>query len=123
MGLQFENLVLKNRQLVWKILHIDPNEITNDSPYLQKGTKNRPGCQVDYMIQTRYNCLYVCEIKFSKSPISVSIVHEMKDKISRLILPRNFSYRPVLIQVNGVDDEVIAEEYFAKIINFNELLI
>jgi AAA+ ATPase superfamily predicted ATPase len=122
MGLQFENLVLKNRVLISKFLNIDPNEIINDNPYCQRGTKARQGCQIDYMIQTRYNCLYVCEIKFSKSPITVKVVEEMKSKISRLILPRNFSYRPILIHVNGVDDEVIAEDFFAKIIDFSELL-
>ena len=66
--------------------------------------------------------LYICEIKFSRSPIEKKIINEMQSKISRLLKPAHFSYRPVLIHVNGVDDDVIASEFFASIINLGELL-
>lgn len=122
MGLQFENLVLNNRLLLWKRLNIDSNEIVHDNPYFQKGNKSVLGCQIDYMIQTRFNCLYICEIKFSRSPIQKQIIEEVQSKILRLVRPSNFSYRPILIHVNGVEDEVIASEFFASIINFGELL-
>lgn len=122
MGLQFENLVLNNRAFLWKKLNIDSNEVVNDNPYFQKGNKSNPGCQIDYMIQTRFNCLYIFEIKFSRSPLQKQIIHEVQSKISRLDKPANFSYRPVLIHVNGVDDEIIGSEFFANIINFSELL-
>lgn len=122
MGLQFENLVLHNRRLVQELLHIDPNEIVHDNPYFQKATSFKKGCQIDYMIQTRYNSLYICEIKFSKKPIQSNVISEIKNKISYLDLPKNFSYRPVLIHVNGVDDDVIASEYFSNIVDFGDLL-
>ncbi|MBI5447403.1 MAG: hypothetical protein HY939_01570 [Gammaproteobacteria bacterium] len=41
--------------------------------------------------------------------ISTSIIDEVKQKIDRLALPKNFSYRPVLIHVNGVKDPLGAE--------------
>ncbi len=122
MVLQFENLVLQNRRVIQKILHIDPNEISHDNPYFQKKTALQQGCQIDYMIQTRFNSLYICEIKFSKNIISESIISDLKDKIQKLNLPKNFSYYPVLIHVNGVEDEVIASGYFSNIIDFSELL-
>ncbi len=37
-------------------------------------------------------------------------------------MPKNFFYRPVLIHVNGIKDVVSESRYFAKIINFGELL-
>lgn len=122
MGLQFENLVLSNRKNIFRQLNIDPNEIINDNPYFQRGTADRAGCQIDYMIQTRFNCLYICEIKFSKNPIKDTVISEMKDKISRLILPKNFSYRPVLIHVNGIESDVEESDFFAKIIDFSDML-
>lgn len=122
MGLQFENLVLQNRRAIQKILHIDPNEIIHDNPYFQKTTSTQKGCQIDYMIQTRFNSLSICEIKFSKKPIRDDVILAMKNKIESLNLPKNFSYRPVLIHVNGVEDDVIASDYFANIIDFGELL-
>lgn len=123
MGFQFENLVLQNRSWLHKLLHIDPNEIVNDNPYFQRQTKIQKGCQIDYMIQTRFNSLYICEVKFSRNPVNVSVIEEVKEKIKAIALPKHFSYRPVLIHMNGVDESVIANEFFAEIINFGDLLI
>ncbi len=36
MGLQFENLVLKNRKKIWEKLGIKPEDIVADNPYFQK---------------------------------------------------------------------------------------
>lgn len=121
-GLQFENLVLNNRKLIWEALRIYPDEIFTDNPFFQRKTSKTVGCQIDYLIQTNINTLYACEIKFSKNPIGLSIVAEMQGKIQALSLPRGFSCVPVLIHVNGVLDLVIEENYFKKIINFGEWL-
>ncbi|MDF1759405.1 MAG: hypothetical protein P1U40_02595 [Coxiellaceae bacterium] len=74
------------------------------------------------MIQTKYNTIYICEIKFSKNEVRSSVIDEMKQKISRLSMPRGFSYRPVLIHVNGVSESVEASHYFSSIIDFSEFL-
>jgi len=74
------------------------------------------------MIQTKYNTVYIFEIKFSHHAVDVKVIQELQDKIERLKLPRHMSYRCVLIHVNGVTDSVINTEYFFKIINFGQLL-
>jgi AAA+ ATPase superfamily predicted ATPase len=122
MGLQFENLVLNNRRSVHEILQIDPNDIINDNPYFQTKTKRTPGCQVDYMIQTKFGTLYLCEIKFMKNEIDHWILEEVERKISSLKAPTRYSYRPVLIHVNGVSQSVVESDFFSKIIDFGELL-
>lgn len=122
MGLQFENLVLKNRKKVKKVLGLKPEDIISDNPYFQRKTKSQDGCQIDYLIQTRHNVLFACEIKFSKNEIKSDIIHEMKDKMMRLNLPRGFSCSPVLIHVNGVSESVIEKDYFYQIIDFGDML-
>lgn len=121
-GLQFENLVLNNQDKILQLLHIAPEETVFYNPYFQRKTKNSSGCQIDLLIQTKFNCVYVCEVKFSKAPITAEVIDEVQAKIERMKLPRNFSYRPVLIQVNGVADNVRNGGFFVKIINFGELL-
>jgi len=37
-------------------------------------------------------------------------------------MPKFFSYRPVLIHVNGVSEELKEQGYFAAIIDFGKLL-
>ena len=122
MGLQFENLVLNNRERLWEILEIKPEEIVFENPFFQRKTTRRVGCQIDYMIQTTFSTLYVCEIKFSKNLVGSDIFEEIEKKIKRLQMPKHMSFRPVLIQVNGVSEEVEESEYFYKIVNFSELL-
>jgi AAA+ ATPase superfamily predicted ATPase len=122
MGLQFENLVLNNRMTLYSLLSIDPSEIEYDNPFLQTKTKARGGCQIDLLIQTRFNTLYLCEIRFSKNEIGPSVIQEVEEKIRRMVLPRGFSVRPVLIHVNGVSEFVEDTGFFSHIINFGQFL-
>ncbi len=123
MGLQFENLVLNNRKRIWDILQIAPDEIVWDNPFFQNKTSKHGGCQIDYLIQTKYSNLYVCEIKFSLSEIKPEIIAEVEEKISALQRPKGFSCRPVLIHVNGVHETVADQDYFSRIIDFSDLLL
>src|SRR5690606_26211684 len=118
MGLQFENLVLNNRSLLHQALEIRPEEIISENPFYQKATRLSPGCQVDYMIQTKFNTLYICEIKFSKNAIDSSIIDEVQKKIDSIKYPKGYSCRPVVIHVNGVTEDVIDHDYFASVIDF-----
>lgn len=122
MGLQFQNLVLNNLKLIVNKLEIRPEDIIFLNPFFQEKTITIAGCQIDLLIQTKFNCLYICEIKFHKSPLTSSIIEEVKQKIHRIKMPKNYSYRPVMIHVNGVVDTVIEEGYFLHSIDFSELL-
>ncbi len=113
LGIQFENFVLNNRILLKSLLHIE-DQVVYDNPYFQRPTQQKKGCQIDYLIQTRFNNLYVCEIKFSKQIIEKSVIHELMQKINALTLPREFS--------DGVSDEVYDANYFSEIIDFGQLL-
>jgi len=121
-ALQVENLVINNRELLIQSLGIDSTEIIADGPYLQRATKKYAGCQIDYMLQTRHNTLYLCEFKFSKSAIKKSVIAEVQEKVNKLIVPSGFSIRTVLIHVNGVTDAVEQSQYFAHVVNISEWL-
>jgi AAA+ ATPase superfamily predicted ATPase len=120
MGLQFENLVVNNLKSLSKILRIDLIEITNAGPFFQRATQRKKGCQIDLMIQTRHNTLYLCEIKFSTSEVKSSCIEEMEKKIESLSVPKGFSIRPVLIHVNGVSQAVKESEVFSEIVDFSQ---
>lgn len=122
LSLQFENLVLNNRKKIMKLLGIVLDDVINDNPFFQTKTSRQEGCQIDYMIQTRFDTLYVCEIKFSKHPLKTSIIDEVQEKIRKIKAGKHISFRPVLIHVNGVSEEVIETRFFSNIIDFGELL-
>jgi AAA+ ATPase superfamily predicted ATPase len=121
-GLQFENLVIQNRKTLWQSIGIRLEDIVMDGPFFQTPTKKQLGCQIDYMLQTKFHTLYLCEIKFSKNPVGPKIIEEMEEKRKRLKVPRYFSIRPILIHVNGVEDSVLDSQYFDNIIDFSQLL-
>ena len=121
-GLQFENLVLNNRHIIKDILCIKPEDVICDNPFFQHKTIRQLGCQIDYMIQTRFSNLFICEIKFSKYPVKYKIIDEVEQKIKNIKTPRHISCRPVLIHVNGVNNKVIESRYFSEIIDFSQLL-
>ena len=122
MGLQFQNLVLHNRSYIRKLLRISPEDVIIDNPYFQRKTASHAGCQIDYLIQTKFNNLFACEVKFSRHEVGPEIIKEMEDKISKLNLPKSFSCWPVLIHVNGVHEKVEDSGYFSKIIDFSQFL-
>lgn len=122
MALQFENLVLKNRAFIKECLGVKPDEVITDNPFFQRKTARISGCQIDYLIQTKFGTLYVCEIKFKKHELGLDIIREMKKKLACFQYPKGFSCRPVLIHVNGVHEDVVNSGFFSDIIDFSKLM-
>jgi uncharacterized protein len=121
LGLQFENLILANRALLHQRLTINPEEILMSGPYFQRKTSKQHGCQIDYLIQTKYKTLFVCEIKFSQKTIGMDAVKAVQQKIDRLVVPKGFAVLPVLIHASDVSEDVLDADYFADIINVTTL--
>ncbi len=122
MGLQFENMVINNLKGLCKILNIDTQDIVMAGPFFQRKTDRQMGCQIDLLIQTRHNTLYLCEVKFSAKEIGVSVIKEVEKKIESLSVPKSYSIRPVLIHVNEVSESVREREIFSHIVNFSDFL-
>jgi hypothetical protein len=121
MGLQFENLVINNRDIIFNLLQLNLADVIFANPFFQRKTSRQLGCQIDFMVQTKFQCIYICEVKFSKYEVKPKVITEVQQKIDRLKRPKGFSYRTVLIHVNGVSQEIIDREYFTHIISFDEL--
>jgi len=100
---------------------VDPGELVREGPYFQEQTTKHPGCQIDYLVQTRYS-LYVVEIRFSLNPVPFDVIEQVQRKIESLIIPRNLSVRPILVHVNGVADSVRDQDHFDRIIEFGALV-
>jgi len=121
-ALQFENLVMHNIPAVIKHIGIDFNSIVSASPYFQNPTKtNKGACQIDILIQSKFNTLYLCEIKFQKK-INRNVINEIDKKIATLKKPKNISIRPVLIYEGELSESVVESDFFDKTIHFGKLL-
>ncbi len=61
MGLQFENLVVNNHHEIIQLLGLRPEDIVFANPFFQRKTARQKGCQIDYLIQTKFQCVYVAK--------------------------------------------------------------
>ena len=122
MGFQTESLLMQNRSEMLKSIGINPAEIVFDNPYFQSSSTRHKGCQIDYLIQTRTNNLYICEIKARRRELGPEIIQEVQEKLNRLSIPRGYAAVPVLFHLGGVSDKVIDQSYFYRIIDIGEFL-
>ena len=116
-GLQFENLVLNNREHIYKSLGIQRQNIIADNPYFQRGTKKITGCQIDLLIQTNLKHFYLCEIKFSQKTIGTKVIKEVSDKLQAIELPGGFAISPVLIHYGELSDQLEDADFFIQTID------
>ncbi len=120
MGLQFENLVLANVDLLLERIGLGKTPVLNAGSYYQKQTLRRKACQIDLLIRTRRS-LYVFEIKFRKQ-IEASVVDEVREKVNRLKLPKGQSVRTGLIYAGQLPAEIDGRDDFDFLVPAEDLL-
>lgn len=121
LGFQLENLLLKNRALLYQALGIHPQDVVIDNPYFQRATNQQKGCQIDYLIQMHSNTFFVCEIKMRRRELGLEVIDAMKVKIASLSLPKGFGISPVLFHLGPVSDALLSSRYFYRIIDVADL--
>ena len=122
MGLQLEVLLQQNRKLIFQKLGISPADVVRQGPYRQPKNSSQPGCQIDYLVQTKTNSLYICEFKFKRREIQSEIITEMQEKTSRLKTPKGFAKVAVLFHLGGVASSVATNSYFYRIVDIADFL-
>lgn len=121
LGFQLENLLLKNRPLIYRALGIHAQDIVSDNPYCQRTSSRKKGCQIDYLIQTRSHTLFVCEVKMRRRELGTEVIDAMQTKIASLSIPKGFGIAPVLIHLGPLSDALLSSSYFFRIIDITEL--
>lgn len=122
MSLQLEALLLQNRPLLLQKLGISPVDIVRSGPYRQTKTTTQQGCQIDFLVQTKTNSLFICEFKFKRREIGSDIIAEMQDKVSKLKTPKGFAKVAVLFHLSGVASSVATNPYFYRIVDIADFL-
>lgn len=119
MGLQFENLVITNRDTLLRHIELSNTPILNAAPYFQKKTLRREACQIDLMLRTSRS-LYVVEIKL-RTRIGHECITETQEKIRKLKLPKGTPCRTVLVYHGELEPGIVDEDYFDYLVPFERL--
>lgn len=123
-GLQFENLMLFNRQLIHKALKLKDQDVLSSAPYFQRKKENNKGsCQIDLLIHTLFDIFYLCEFKCQKV-IDIKVIKEVDKKINLIKVSRRSSIKPILIYAGEIPptDLIKLNDFFYQIISVEELL-
>ena len=100
-GLQFENLVLNNIDMLLVHMGLSNSTIINAGSFFQSQTSIRKSCQIDLMLRSKES-LYIFEVKF-RNRITSSVVKELHEKVARLKLPHSVSVRYGIIYQGKLD--------------------
>ena len=119
MGLQFENLVLGNRDPLLRHIDLANTPILNAGPYFQAKTLRSEACQIDMLLRTKKS-LYVIEIKL-REKITHDCITEVQDKIRKLKLPKGTPCRTVLVYQGQLEASIPDEDFFDYLMPFERL--
>jgi uncharacterized protein len=119
-GLQFENLVLGNLEIVLNRIGLAHVPVLNAGPYFQARTARKPGCQIDLLLRTKQS-LYVFEVKFRRK-IDSSVMTEVSRKVESLDGISGLSVRRGLIYEGELSPEIEKSDYFDYLVPFGQLL-
>ena len=120
LGLAFEGLVVNNALELLPYLHLTGVPITSIAPYYRRAGANRPGVQVDLMIQTRKS-VHLVEIKRQRE-IGEEIEQEVAMKRTRIKVPEGVTVRTGLVYDGHLSEVVRGDAYFDAIVSSEELL-
>ena len=120
MGLQFENFVLNNFQLLAKEIGLVGKNVESVAPYFRRGGKCGQGVQIDMLVQLP-KCVYIVEIK-RKGHIAATVVDDVQRKIERLALPERKSVKTVLVYAGELDPSIEEDGFFDYLVPAEKLL-
>ena len=120
LGLQFENLVIGNVDLLLTEIGLGKSLVYSASPYRQNQTARMKGCQIDLLIQTRKS-VYLVEIK-RRRYVGEEVVEEVEQKVAALKIPRTKSVRTVLVYEGELSRRVPADAAFSFIVPIETML-
>lgn len=126
-GLAFEKLCLKNISSVLANLEIPLHQVKRYGPFFRQAPRNKKrnktaGLQIDILIERTGHILTLVECKFSSSPVGVSVIKEMDQKIALLKAGKTYSIEKVLIAPGGVTEDLEESGYFHKILGAEAVL-
>lgn len=122
LGLQFENLVLNNIDFILEQLEIHRTDVVHIGPYFQRKNLKQKGVQIDLLIQTKHNVLFLGEAK-CQNKISSDVIHTVSEKVKALKKPKGFAVRPFLVYAGESSTALKESNFFVKAINFEEAFI
>lgn len=121
-GFAFERLCEDAFDSIRGKIGLDLADILNMGPFFRQSSSLEEGFQIDNLVMRRDGTWTVMEYKFSKKPVSLSVIDDVKQKLRRLRVPSSVSLEKVLVSATGVVSSVTRSRFFDHILTLEDLL-
>ena len=119
LGYSFERWCRHNHALLAKYMGFS-NVQYDVGPYFSK--KTPVNFQIDLIFSRADKVLTICEIKYTKAPVSKKVIKEFEQKMESFVVPPRHSVQRVLISAGGTDIAVKNAGFFDDIIELKDLI-
>lgn len=103
MGKGFELICYDHADVIAQALGF--KEIQNIGTYWQKPTQRKKGVQIDLIIECDAHTLLLCECKWSRRPLGVETIHELKNRMHLFPNLKQQTLVPTLLSASGFTRE------------------
>jgi AAA+ ATPase superfamily predicted ATPase len=122
LGIAFEHYCIRNSGLLAKALGFDGINY-RVGPYFKPRTLDTPGMQIDLLFDRSDQTLVVCEMKYSRTPIKLSVAKETERKIELLRETTRKTILPILISNIEPSKELAKSGYFYKTLRMDAISV
>ncbi|MDQ2993831.1 MAG: ATP-binding protein [Pseudomonadota bacterium] len=121
LGFSFERFCRRYHYIIANILGFSGVHYLSGTYYNRALAKNKPNFQIDLLFDRDDNVVTICEIRYTKNPVTASVIEEFERKVELFQNPQNKTIHRVLISASGADDSVKNQAYFDKIVTLQDI--
>ena len=120
LGYSFERYCRSQHRKIATILNFGAVEYRHGPYFRRSGPANEPGMQLDLCFDRADRTLTICEIKYTRAPISVDQAKRFVQKLESIPLPKANRIQLVLISAAGATEA--GARFFDRVIGLDELV-
>lgn len=121
LGFSFERFCRKYHQTIANILGFVAVNYRAGAYFNKRSNQENRGFQIDLIFDRDDHVVTVCEIKYTQTPVSSSVIDEFARKLALFPNEKNKTIQRVLIANNGADNSLIKRAYFDRIITLTDI--
>lgn len=121
LGYSFERFCRKYDRVIASILGFKAVKYQSGT-YFKRELGDQKGFQIDLLFDRDDKMITICEIRYSQSKISASVIDEFESKLANFPNPKQKTIERVLITVNDADESLKRRAYFDVILTLEDFL-
>lgn len=121
LGFAFERFCRNRHRLIAKILGFHGIHYLSGAYFSRATQTEESGFQFDLVFDRDDKVMTLCEMKYSQTKVSSSIIEEFERKLNHFVNKKNKTLQKVLVTIEGITESLESRHYFDRVITLNDL--